>query len=52
MKMDLSNFKSFIDEQIIKIFGQMENPSQILDYLFLVRIDMLSSWNTSCIVMH
>jgi protein phosphatase slingshot len=39
MKMDLRKFKSFIDEQIIKILGQMEKPSQILDYLYLVGIN-------------
>jgi protein phosphatase slingshot len=42
MKMDLRKFKSFIDEQIIKILGQMEKPSQILDYLYLG-----SEWNAS-----
>ena len=39
MKMDLRKFKSFIDEQIMKILGQMEKPSQILDHLYLVGIN-------------
>ncbi|XP_062521631.1 protein phosphatase Slingshot homolog 2-like isoform X2 [Corticium candelabrum] len=42
MEMDLRSYKSFIDEQIIRIFGQMENPSQILEHLYLG-----SEWNAS-----
>lgn len=40
MEMDLRSYKSFIDEQIIRIFGQMENPSQILEHLYLVSIEI------------
>ena len=37
MDMDLKEYRSFIDETIMLIFGQMEQPSQIKDYLYLVR---------------
>ena len=37
MEMDLSEFRSFIDQTIMVILGQMEKPSMIKDYLYLVR---------------
>ena len=33
--MDLSGSKSWINEQILTIYGQMDEPSLILDYLYL-----------------
>lgn len=41
-KQDLSEYKSFIDKEMIKIMGQLEEPSKILDYLYLG-----SEWNAS-----
>ncbi|KAL5261651.1 hypothetical protein ACHWQZ_G007372 [Mnemiopsis leidyi] len=35
LKMDLSGSKSWINEQILTIYGQMDEPSLILDYLYL-----------------
>lgn len=39
---DLNCFKSFIDEEMLKILGQMDESSQIFDYLYLG-----SEWNAS-----
>lgn len=39
---DLSEYKSYIDKEMIKIMGQMEESSKILDYLYLG-----SEWNAS-----
>ncbi|CAG2158651.1 unnamed protein product [Oppiella nova] len=39
---DLSQYKSFIDEEMLKILGQMDESSQIFDYLYLG-----SEWNAS-----
>ncbi len=36
MKMDLSDYRGFLDQQMLRILGQMERPSQIFDYLYLV----------------
>lgn len=36
MKMDLKKYRGFLDQQMLRILGQMERPSQIFDYLFLV----------------
>ena len=33
--MDLTDLKSWINEQILMIYGQMDEPSLILDYLYL-----------------
>lgn len=35
LRMDLSDSKSWINEQILTIYGQMDEPSLILDYLLL-----------------
>ena len=35
--MDLNEFRGFLDQQMLRILGQMERPSQIFDYLYLVR---------------
>lgn len=39
---DLSDYKSYIDKEMIRIMGQLEEPSKILDYLYLG-----SEWNAS-----
>ena len=35
LKIDLSNYKSFIDHEILVILGQMDKASEIFDYLYL-----------------
>lgn len=42
MKMNLSDYKSYIDEEMIVILRQMEAPTEIFDYLYLG-----SEWNAS-----
>jgi len=37
MQMDLKEYREFLDQQMLRILGQMERPSQIFDYLYLVR---------------
>lgn len=37
MSMQLTEYKGFLDIQMLRIFGQMERPSKIHDYLYLVR---------------
>ena len=39
---DLSEFKSFIDQEMLTILGQMDEASEIFDYLYLG-----SEWNAS-----
>lgn len=36
MNMDLKEYRGFLDQHMLRILGQMERPSQIFDYLFLV----------------
>ena len=36
--MELKEYREFLDRQMLRILGQMERPSQIYDYLFLVRV--------------
>ena len=36
--MDLSEFKSFLDQEIFTILGQMDSASKIFDYLYLVSV--------------
>ena len=36
MNMDLKEYRGFLDQQMLRILGQMERPSQIFDYLYLV----------------
>lgn len=36
MTMDLKEYRGFLDQQMLRILGQMESPSQIFDYLYLV----------------
>ena len=38
-QLDLTKFRSFIDQTILMICGQMEKPSKIKDYLYLVSED-------------
>jgi len=40
--MSLTEFKHFIDEEMITVMRQMDAPSQIFDYLYLG-----SEWNAS-----
>ena len=36
VNMELKDYRGFLDQQMLRILGQMERPSQIFDYLFLV----------------
>lgn len=36
VKMELSDYKGFLDQEMLRILGQMERPSEIFDYLYLV----------------
>ena len=36
MSMDLKEYRGYLDEQMLRILGQMERPSEIIDYLYLV----------------
>lgn len=42
LDMDLIAYKSYIDEEMLKILGQMDTATQMFDYLFLG-----SEWNAS-----
>ena len=42
LSMSLTEFKHFIDEEMITVMQQMDAPSQIFDYLYLG-----SEWNAS-----
>ena len=42
MRMDLSKYKAFIDEEMLLILGQLDSPSQVFDFLYLG-----SEWNAS-----
>ena len=42
MDRNLSEYKSYIDEEMLKILGQMDTASQIFEYLYLG-----SEWNAS-----
>ena len=42
LDMSLTEFKHFIDEEMITVMRQMDAPSQIFDYLYLG-----SEWNAS-----
>lgn len=42
LRRDLTEFKSYIDKEMIRIMGQMDEASKILDYLYLG-----SEWNAS-----
>ena len=39
LQMDLREFKSYLDQEMIRIMGQMESASEILDYLYLVFLE-------------
>lgn len=43
MKMDLKDYRGYLDQQMLRILGQMERPSRILDYLYLVGVGTLAS---------
>ncbi|GFR97065.1 protein phosphatase Slingshot [Elysia marginata] len=42
MGISLTEFKSYFDEEVMRILGQMDEPSEILDFLYLG-----SEWNAS-----
>ena len=43
VKMELSEYKGFLDQEMLRILGQMERPSEIFDYLYLVSL-LLIDW--------
>lgn len=42
LDMDLGEYKSFIDQEMLVILGQMDAPTQIFDHVYLG-----SEWNAS-----
>lgn len=42
LDMDLAEFKSFIDQEMLVILGQMDAPTEIFDHVYLG-----SEWNAS-----
>ena len=36
VSMELSEYKGFLDQEMLRILGQMERPSEIFDFLYLV----------------
>lgn len=42
MRMNLSKYKAFIDEEMLLILGQLDSPSHVFDFLYLG-----SEWNAS-----
>ena len=44
MEMDLKEYRGFLDQQMLRILGQMESPSQIFDYLYLVCVCANGGW--------
>lgn len=42
LDMNLNEYKSYIDEEMLKILGQMDTATQIFEYLYLG-----SEWNAS-----
>lgn len=42
LNMDFSEYKSFIDEEMLIILGQMDAPTEIFDHVYLG-----SEWNAS-----
>ncbi|XP_048764316.2 uncharacterized protein LOC125672187 isoform X5 [Ostrea edulis] len=42
MEMDLSEYKSYVDQEMMRILGQMDSPTLIKDHLYLG-----SEWNAS-----
>ncbi len=36
MNMELKKYREFLDREMLRILGQMEHPSKIHDYLYLV----------------
>ncbi|CAL8129737.1 unnamed protein product [Orchesella dallaii] len=42
LQIDFTNYKSFIDEEMLRILGQMEAPALIVDHLYLG-----TEWNAS-----
>lgn len=42
LEMDLGEYKSFIDQEMLVILGQMDAPTEIFDHVYLG-----SEWNAS-----
>ena len=42
VSMELSEYKGFLDQEMLRILGQMERPSEIFDYLYLVSCQLSS----------
>lgn len=42
LDMDLGEYKSFIDQEMLTILGQMDSPTEIFDHVYLG-----SEWNAS-----
>ena len=38
MNKDLKEYREFLDREMLRILGQMERPSKIYDYLYLVSL--------------
>ena len=47
VKMELSEYKGFLDQEMLRILGQMERPSEIFGYLYLVSY-LISSNDSFC----
>ena len=47
VNMDLNEYRGFLDQQMLRILGQMERPSQIFDYLYLVGMSLWWGWALS-----
>ena len=52
MKMDLKEYRGFLDQQMLRILGQMERPSEIFEYLYLVSVCVLSWCGSNCVQAH
>ena len=37
-RMELKEYRGFLDQQMLRILGQMKRPSEIFDYLLLVGV--------------
>ena len=58
MDMQLNEYREFLDRHMLRILGQLEQPSKILDYLYLVCVCVCSVWvgqlglgNTLCLAI-
>jgi len=49
LQVSLRDYRKFIDKEIITIMGQLESASEILDYLYLVRISICCQSQFACL---